>query len=185
MPIQNSQHIDNTFIGKGIVKFMKTGAGSYRDLGEVPEFEFTMTVDRLDYFSNRSGIRTKARTVVREKSATVRIVMSELTADNLALYMMDDAAAAGSPVASPYTIQIFSASEITGALRFVGQNDVGAKVQLDFFNVSFSPSASFSPISDEWGQLEITGDVLIDDDDVFGWALWNISAEVPSGSPPI
>lgn len=184
MPIQNSAHIDNTFIGKGVVKFMKDGAGSYRDFGEVPEFEFTMNIDKLDYFSSRSGIRTKARTVVREKSATLRMVMSELTADNLALYFMSSAVA-GSPAASPYSIDIFSETEITGALRFVGANDIGAKVQLDFFNVSFSPSGSFSPISEEWGQLEVTADVLIDSDGSFGTALWNIAAEVPSGSPPI
>jgi len=184
MPIQNSAHIDNTFIGKGVVSFMKTGEGSYRDFGECPEVEFTMNVDKLDYFSNRSGIRTKARTVVREKSATLRIVMSELTADNLALYLMGTAVA-GSPAASPYSIDIFALSEITGALRFVGANDIGAKVQLDFFNVSFTPGASFSPISDEWGQLEVTADVLIDGDGSFGTALWNIDEEVPSGSPPI
>lgn len=184
MPISNAADIDNTFIGKGIVKFRRTGDTGYRDLGEVPEFEFTMTVDKLDYFSNRSGIRTKARTVVREKSANLRIVMSELTAENLSLYLMGDAVT-GSPPSAPYEIEIFANSEVTGAVRFVGQNDIGAKVQLDFFNVSFSPGSSFSPISDEWGSLEVNADVLIDDDGKFGFALWNISAETPQGSPAI
>lgn len=184
MPISNAADIDNTFIGKGIVKFRRTGDAGYRDLGEVPEFEFTMNIDKLDYFSNRSGIRKKARTVVREQSATLRIVMSELTAENLSLYMMG-AAVTGSPPAAPYEIEIFANTEITGAVRFVGTNNVGAKVQLDFFNVSFTPGASFSPISDEWGQLEVTGEVLIDDDSKFGYALWNISAETPQGSPAI
>jgi hypothetical protein len=184
MPISNAVDIDNTFIGKGIVKFRRSGEAGYRDLGEVPEFEYTMTVDRLDYFSNRSGIRTKARTVVRERSATLRIVMSELTAENLALYLMGNAVT-GSPPTAPYEIEIFAVSEITGALRFVGRNDVGAKVQLDFFNVSFTPGASFSPISDEWGSLEVNADVLVDDDGKFGYALWNITSEQLQGSPPL
>jgi len=179
MPITNAADIDNTFIGKGIVKFMKADdvAGTYRDLGEVPEFEYTATVDKLDYFSSRSGIRTKARSVIRERSANLRMVMSELTADNLALYLMGEATAAVPPDET-YTIDIFSLSEIVGALRFVGTNDVGAKVQLDFGNVSFTPSASFNPISEEWGQLEVTAEILVDDTGKYGTAIWNITAEV-------
>lgn len=177
MPITNAADIDNTFIGKGIVKFQKAGETTYRDLGEVPEFEYTATVDKLDYFSSRSGIRTKARSVIRERSANVRIVMSEVTADNFALALMGDAVADAAPDTS-YTIDIFSLSEIVGALRFVGTNDVGAKVQLDFGNVSITPSASFSPISEEWGQLEVTAEVLVDDAGKYGTAIWNITAEV-------
>ena len=127
MPISNAADIDNTFIGKGIVKFKKDAEVDYRDLGEVPEFEYTATVDKLDYFSSRSGIRTKARSVIRERSANLRMVMSEMTADNLALYLMGEATADGPPDAT-YTVDIFSLSEIIGALCFVGTNDVGAKV---------------------------------------------------------
>jgi hypothetical protein len=182
MPITNAADIDNTFVGKGIVKFKKDGETDYRDLGEVPEFEFTMTIDRLDYFSSRSGIRTKARSVIRERSAALRMIMSELTADNLALYLMGDAVAGtGTPPDVTYTVDIFSLAEITGMLRFVGTNDIGAKVQLDFGNVSFTPSASFSPISEEWGQLEVTAEVLVDDAMKYGTAIWNITAEVDPG----
>ena len=184
MPISNAVDIDNTFIGKGIVKVRRTGEAGYRDVGEVTELEFTMTVDKLDYWSNRTETRTKARTVVREKSAMLRIVMSELTAENLALYFMS-AAVTGSPPASPYEIEIFASTEITAAVRFVGTNSIGAKVQLDFFNVSFTPGASFNPISDEWGQLEVNADVLVDDDGKFGYALWNITTEQLQGSPPL
>ena len=59
MTIQNAVNIDNTFVGKGIVKFMLNGEIDYRDLGEVPEFEFEMTVDKLDYFSSRIGCGTR------------------------------------------------------------------------------------------------------------------------------
>lgn len=180
MPISNGVDIDNTFIGKGIVKFMKRDDVDFRDLGECPEFEFTMTVDPLDYFSSRSGIRTKVRTVTKEKSANLRIVMSELSADNLALYLMGEATADVTPGTS-YTIDIFELTEILGSIRFVGTNDVGAKVQFDFPNVSIRPSASFSPISEEWGQMEITAEVLADDTGSFGVAIWNITAEVDPG----
>lgn len=174
MAIQNAPDIDNTFIGKGIVKIKLSGAASYRDLGEVPEFEFSAEIDKLDYFSSRSGVRTKRRTVIREKSATLRIVMSEMTFDNLALALL------GSTEDSPSTnvIGILSEDEIRGAVRFVGQNSIGAKVQLDFPDVSFTPSGTFSPISDEWGTLEVTADVLANAAGSFGEARWNITSEV-------
>lgn len=176
MAIQNAADIDNTFIGKGIVKVKLTGAAVYRDIGEVPELEFSMTVNKLDYFSNRSGVRTKVRSVVTEKSATLRIVMSELTFDNMALALM------GSTEDSPAADQIGILSEdsITGAVRFVGTNSVGAKVQLDFDNVLFTPSGSFNPISDEWGQLEVSAEVLANAAGSFGTARWNITSEVTS-----
>jgi hypothetical protein len=179
MPISNAVDVENTFIGKGIVKFMTEADTDFRDLGEVPEFEFTMTADPLDYFSSRIGIRTKVRTVTKTKSATVRIVMSELSADNLALYLMGTAAAAVPPDAT-YTIDIFALTEIRGSIRFVGTNDIGAKVQYDFPIVSIRPSASFSPISEEWGQMEITAEVLADSAGKFGTAIWNITGEVPT-----
>lgn len=176
MAIQNAADIDNTFIGKGIVKIKVSGESVFRDIGEVPEFELTMNITRLPYFSNRAGIRTKVRDVITEKSATVRIVMSELTFDNLSMallgYNLED-----SPTVD--VIGIMTEDSITAAVRFIGTNTVGAKVQLDLPEVSFGPSGSFNPISDEWGSLEISGEVLADGSGSFGTARWNISAEVP------
>lgn len=185
MTVSNSSpNVDNYFVGKGIVKWMGSSDVAFRDVGNVPTLEFTPALDKLDHFSSRSGVRTKDRSIVREKSATLRIVMEELTADNLALALMGTAAV--SSPATIYSIDIFAESEITGYLRFIGQNDVGAKVQLDFPNVSITPSAAFSPISDEWGQLEFTAEVLADvDTGSFGTALWNITEEVLMGSPPL
>ena len=177
MAVSNSSpNVDNYFVGKGIIKMMRDGDSDYRDVGNVPEFEYTPSLDRLDHFSSRQGVRTKDRSIVREKSATIRMVMEELTADNLAMLLMGTAVGAGP---NNIEINIFSETEIRAALRFIGTNDVGAKVQLDFPIVSFTPSSSFSPISDEWGQIEMSGEVLADPDTgFFGQALWNITTEV-------
>lgn len=176
MAITNtSPNIENYFVGKGIVKISTDDGATYRDIGNVPEFEFTPELDKLEHFSSRTGVRTKDRTIVREKSATIRIVMEEMTADNLGLVLLGAVTGAS----SPYSIDIFSLSEVNVAVRFIGQNDVGAKIQLDFPNVSLQPSGSFTPISDEWGQMEISGEVLADVNGVFGTALWDITAEVP------
>lgn len=147
----------NYYIGKGVVSFKKDGDMDYRDLGNVPEFEFTPSIEKLDHHSSRGGVKTKDRTVALEKNATIRIVMDEMVAENLALAAMGEVEdnTAGDPV-----IDIFSLTEIRGALKFIGTNEIGAQVDILLYTVSFTPSSSINPISDEWGQIEITGDVL-------------------------
>ncbi|KEC73147.1 hypothetical protein RLPCCGM1_c1263 [Rhizobium leguminosarum bv. phaseoli CCGM1] len=146
----------NYFIGKGIIKFTPTG-GVQRDLGNAPEIEITPTIEKLDHFSSRSGVKKKDRTVVTEKGATIRIVLDEVTAENLAMQLMGEVSTSTDGTKS---FRIMSVSEITGRIDFTGTNDVGNKVDIELPNVSFGPSGSFNPISDEWGQIEITGDIL-------------------------
>lgn len=152
------------YIGKGIVSFQKTGDVAYRDVGNVPEFEFTPALEELEHFSSRSGVRSKDRTIVIEKSGSLRIVLEEFTMSNLALAFLGTL----TEDTSGSVIDIFAENSITGAVRFVGQNEVGARFQVDFPNVSFIPSGSVGLITDEWGQIELTGDVLVDETGSFG-----------------
>lgn len=146
----------NYYIGKGVVSFKKEGDMDYRDVGNVPEFEFTPAIEKLDHFSSRTGTRTKDRTVVIEKSATIRIVMEEFVAENLAMAVLGEVE---QNTAGDDVIDIFSATEVKGSLKFVGANDVGAQIDIELYSVSFIPGSSLNPISDEWGQIEINGDV--------------------------
>lgn len=156
----------NYFIGKGTISFTATG-GSARDLGNAPEVELTPAIEKLDHFSSRSGVRSKDRTIVLEKTLTLRIVLDEITADNLALLLL------GGTVDTTNTFTIYENSEITGSLVFTGTNDVGNQVTMTLPNVSFTPTGSLNLISDEWGQIELTADVLLDDSTVptFGTIL--------------
>ena len=172
-----SPNVDNYFVGKGIVKFMVEGGTDYVDLGNCPEVEYTANIDKLDHFSSMAGLRIKDRSIIREASATLRIVMEELTPHNLALMLMGEVTDPVAP-ATETTISIFTLSEIKGALRFVGQNSVGAKVQWDWPNISFTPSGSINLITEEWGSMEITAEVLADATGVFGTAIWGITDEI-------
>lgn len=147
----------NYFIGKGIIKFTPTG-GQERDLGNAPEIELTPNIEKLDHFSSRAGVRSKDRSIVLEKGMSLRIVLEEITAANLALLLLGGEISSDTDGSSSFAI--FAESEITGAIAFEGTNDVGNKVMITLPNVSFGPSGSFSPISDEWGSIEITGEVL-------------------------
>lgn len=239
----SSPNTENYFIGKGNVYWMGSEETVWRHLGNVPEFEVSLTIDKLDHFSSMEGTRKKDRSIVREQGGTVRMVLEELTAQNLELALMGTASAAavdldttgditsgdpvitglaattnlvdgrryavsgtGIPVGATGTfdttddsitldmdatattpdlaititgavsIDIFSQSEKKGRVRFVGSNDVGAKCTYDLNNVSLTPSSSFSPISDEWGNFEVTGEILVDGFGKFGQVYWNTGA---------
>lgn len=151
-----SPNVLNYFIGKGLVE-IKVSGEDWRRVGNVPTFEFTPEIEKLDHFSSMEGTRTKDRSVVLEKKGTLRIVMEEWTAENLRLALLANAAVEQS--GGDQELEIFSESEIVAEVRLIGTNDVGARFVWHFLSVSFIPSAAISPISDEWGQLEITGDV--------------------------
>lgn len=147
-----SPSVLNYFVGKGTLSFTKTG-GSARDLGNAPEVEITPEIEKLDHFSSRAGVKSKDRSVTLSKTLTIRVVLDEITADNLALLLLG-----GDPTMGVF--EMFEESEITGALTFTGTNDIGNTVTVSMPSVSFGPSGSLSLIGDDWGQIEITGEIL-------------------------
>lgn len=150
--------INNYYIGKGVLFWTPEG-GTQRDLGNVPEFEFTPEVERLNHFSSRQGVRAKDRSVIVERSASVRLVMEEWSLLNLAMALMGD-----TPVTNATTgitsFNLLARSEVRGALRFEGANAVGPQITIALPSVSFTPSSSINPITDEWGGLEVNGEVM-------------------------
>jgi hypothetical protein len=80
--------IDAYYIGKGIVSWQGASDITFRDLGNVPTFEFTPEVKKLDHYSSRLGIKTKDDSIVVEKSAKVKLIMDEWTAENIKLVLM-------------------------------------------------------------------------------------------------
>lgn len=169
-----SPNVDNYAVLKGISKFEKTGTSGFRDMGNTPTVELNLSVEKLDHFSSRTGVRSKDRSIVLSKSMTLRIVFDEFTPENWGLALMGEV-----HNSSPeYVIDIFSLSEITGAYRLVGTNQVGAPVQMDLPSVSFTPSSAVNLISEEWATAEITGEVLVGSDGMFGQMLWGITGEV-------
>jgi hypothetical protein len=147
---------DGYFIGKGIVVFKPEGATKFRALGNVPEFEFTPSTDTLDHFSSQSGVKTKDKTVVLSKGGELRIVMEELTANNLAMLVLGSVDETD-PLRPK--VNIFDVNAVSGEVRFYATNEIGPRWDGVFAGVDFLPSGSFQPISDEWGKLEVTGQV--------------------------
>lgn len=163
MPVSPST--DNLWIGKGTCTFQATGETAARDLGEVEAVEFTPSIEKLDYLSNRSGVRKKVKTVIVEKGGSLRVVMGEITAKNLALAV---AGSVSTNTAGQEQVEILANNSVEGVFTITGTNEIGQMVDAVFNKVSFSPEGSVNFISDEWGNLEVTGDVLADDNGAFG-----------------
>jgi hypothetical protein len=84
-------------------------------------------------------------------------VLDEWTAQNLAIALLGslETDSAGRPV-----IKIFDATTVGGELKLTGTNDVGPKWEYHFLRVEFVPSAALGAITDEWGQIDITGNMI-------------------------
>jgi hypothetical protein len=79
--------VDMYYIGKGVVEIqlLSDVAGTYRDVGNAPTFEFVPAVTTLQHYSSRHGVRVKDLEVIHEKAASLTMVLDEFTYDNLML----------------------------------------------------------------------------------------------------
>ena len=72
-------------------------------------------------------------------------------------------------VATPGTFNILKADQLQGKVKFVGGNSIGPMVTIEFTNVVFRPAnVAHGLIQDEWGQLQVTAEVLVDATGIFG-----------------
>lgn len=151
-----SPSTDNYYVGKGKISFKAVGQTTFRDLGNVSSLETTPDVTTLEHFSWREGVKKKDKEVVIEKKMTITMVMDEWTADNLAMALLGDV-------------------ETDSALKYEGTNEIGPQMDIHLFGVMFKPGKSLNPISDEWGNIEIQGEALADEQRKFG--TWTVHEE--------
>jgi hypothetical protein len=152
-----SPNVLNYFIGKGTVSFTPTG-GAARDLGNAPSFSLGPTIETLEHFSSRSGIRSKDRTVTLSRGGVINMILDEITLENLQLALFGGAIDDGT--VGDREFSLLGASEITGSITLTGTNDVGNQFTVIVDSVTFTPTGEFDFISDEFGQIELTGEVL-------------------------
>jgi hypothetical protein len=172
MPVSPST--GNYYVGKGKISFKPTGAATFRDLGNVTELETTPNLTTLEHFSSREGVKKKDKEVVTEKKLTVRLVMDEWTAENLAMALLGDVSV---DTNGNSVVDIFSRNAFEGELKYEGTNEIGPQMDIDLFKVAFKPGKSLNPISDEWGNIEIEGEALANDLGKFG--TWTVREQTP------
>lgn len=168
-----SPNVQNYHIGKGIVSFKEAGASVFTDLGNAPSFVYSPTVEKLEHFSSREGVKTKDFTAITQVGATVTFTLDEITGLNLSFFAL---AEQGTDTDGNITLSGLSKTEFTGEIKVVGTNDIGQ--QVDFLaTVSFVPSGDFGFITDEdnFTTIEIEAEVQKDANGFFG--VWTIREE--------
>lgn len=66
-------------------------------------------------------------------------------------------------IVTPGTTNIMKAGQMSGKVKFVGGGDIGPKFTMELLNVVFRPAnAAMGVIQDEWGQLQVTAECLLD-----------------------
>jgi len=163
MPVsQVSPNVLNYLVGKGMVSIKGPNDTDFVDVGNCPTFEFTPGVEKLDHYSSRAGVKSKDRSVVKTKSGTLHLVLEEFTPRNLALALMG---AVNDADPGAVSIPILSEDEVTVAIKFTANNEVGPKWDYLFPQVTLTPSAALSPISEDWAVIDISGEVLFQEAD--------------------
>lgn len=148
---------DNLLIGKGFIIFKPTGEDDFFHLGNCPSMVWTPAVTKLDHFSSMEGTKEKDKTIITEKAATIKLTLEEFTKRNLGILMMGDV---DDSDPDNITVDIFSRTALDGELRFYATNDEGPRWRFFLNKVSFTPSGDFSPISDAYANMVVTGDVF-------------------------
>jgi hypothetical protein len=73
---------------------------------------------------------------------------------------------------------VFSESQIEGSLLFVGKNEAGVPVMLEYGNIAFKPSGAVEMINDAaLGELPLTAECSLDAYGNFAQAYWNIAPD--------
>jgi hypothetical protein len=169
-----SPNVNNYHIGKGIVSFKEEGGSTFTDLGNAPSFTYSPSVERLEHFSSREGVKTKDFTAITQVGATVTFTLDEITGTNLAFFAL---AEPGTDVGGEITLNGLSKAEFKGEIKVVGSNDIGQ--QVDFTaNVSFIPSGDFSFITSEDNFSVITIEAEVQKGAGGEFGIWTIRDEV-------
>lgn len=164
-----SPNTGNHYVGKGRVYFKPTGDADFRHMGNCTAMSLTTEIEELDHFSQQSGVRTKDKTIVLEKSATLQVTLDEWNADNLRLALLGTITEQSG---GDKEIEIFDVNSIEGELKFEGDNEVGPKQFVHLFKVSFKPGGELQLIGDDWGLIELEGDVLTNAESRYG--IWTV-----------
>jgi hypothetical protein len=167
---------DGYFIGKGIVVFKPEALRSSVPSATSPSSSSLRALTRSTSFSSQSGVEDQGqdRRAVQGRRAPHR----DGGADRQHLAMLVLGSVDETDPLRP-KVNIFDVNAVSGEVRFYATNEIGPRWDGVFAGVDFLPSGSFQPISDEWGQLEVTGQVKTVSGSFGYWQFRSKDAAVP------
>lgn len=90
-----SPSTENFQLGKGVAYFnrkdLATGLMTgERDLGNAPALSFNVSLEKLEHFSSRGGLRAKDKEIISQITPGITFTLDEVTSENLALLTLAD-----------------------------------------------------------------------------------------------
>lgn len=145
-------------LGRGVLSIAEFSAGApgtYQDVGNCPRLELTVSEEKLEHYSSRSGLRTKDKTVTLEVGYTVNFDLDEISRSNLAKFVKGSL--------SGVTVKGLKGTDKTYALKFVTNNATGKNYTWYFWKGTLAPESAMGLISDDWAVMSFTFEGESDD----------------------
>jgi hypothetical protein len=149
---------NNYTIGKGtlyVAEWSTTGPGAYSEMGNCPSIEMEPSIERLEHYSSRSGLRNRDKYPVIQTSYTLTFDCDEIAAVNLAKFLLG--------TQSGENILGLQNANQEYALRFVADNPIGVKYTWNFWRCTLGPNGAMALIGDEWQVMSFTAEGLADE----------------------
>ncbi len=153
--------VENYAVGKGILYIAEwSGAvapsypGDYTEVGNCPSIEIEPTIERLEHFSSREGLRLKDKNPVIQTEYALNFDTDEMAAVNLNRFLM------GSLLGN--VVSALQRTDQEFALRFVSDNPIGPNQVWEFWKATLSPNGALQLIGEEWLVMSFTGEGLAD-----------------------
>lgn len=148
------------YMGKGIVKLTPEAGGTARDWGNVSALQFNVNENIIKLPNYRSAGGGTYAQVNRIESVEFTATLHDLSPENLAMALFGTT----TTVTDVATIEALTTGAQTFKMEFEGVNEAatGKTVTVTVHRAKIGAAQGLGFIGDDFGALEITGEVLID-----------------------
>lgn len=148
------------YMGKGIVSLTPEGGGTARDIGNVSSLQFTVNENIIKQPNYRTPGGGTYASVNRIESVEFTATLHDFSPENLAMVLFGTATTAGGVA----TIEALTSGAKIFKMEFEGVNEAatGKTVTVTVHRAKIGAAQGLGFIGDDFGALEITGEVLID-----------------------
>ena len=148
------------YMGKGIVKLTPEGGGTARDVGNVSALQFNVNENIIKLPNYRSAGGGTYAQVNRIESVEFTATLHDLSPENMAMVLFGTT----TTVSNVATIEALTTGAQTFEMEFEGVNEAatGKTVTVTVRRAKIGAAQGLGFIGDDFGALEITGEVLID-----------------------
>jgi len=148
------------YMGKGVITLTPEAGGTARDIGNVSALSFNINENIIKLPNYRTAGGGTYAQVNRVESVEFTATLHDLSPENLAMVLFGTT----TTVTTVATIQALTTGAQTFEMVFAGVNEAatGKTVTVTVHRAKIGAAQGLSFIGDDFGALEITGEVLID-----------------------